>query len=135
MAANYLNQLKNLIVENVSKNSNFQNVVTELNKVNKDLKTKGSQWNKQAHTRYKTILKNISSTQKNLDKEVSKALVQLKKSAGQVEKNLITYKKKAMAQKSKLEKMLNKRGGKGKSPRRAGAPRKRTSAKRATATN
>ena len=55
-----------------------------------------------------------------LDREVSKAISLIVKSADEVEKNLSAYKKKAVAQKAKIEKALLKA-----SPRKtARAPRK-----------
>ncbi len=138
--ANYFNQLKNIIVDNVSHNENIKSLVNEFNKINKDLQTKGNAWNKylhsekekkvkQAHTKYKTILKTISSTQKTFDKEVHKAIVHLKKSAVQVEKNLMGYKKKAITQKKQLEKILAKKSKP--TAAKAGAKRKRSPARKA----
>ncbi|MEK6775198.1 MAG: hypothetical protein AABY64_14755 [Bdellovibrionota bacterium] len=134
----YLNQLKNLIVENVSNNGNVKNLVSEFNKLNKELKTKGSALNKfvhtekekkvkQAHTKYKTILKTISTTQKSVDKEVNKAIIHLKKSAVLVEKNLMTYQKQALQQKAKLEKILAKARSSSGTKKKKTTPKKRTS--------
>lgn len=128
----FLNQL--------SKNKNVQNVVVEFNKLNEELKKKGSELNgrlleekektlRQAHGQYQKILSSVTTTQAQLDQEVAKALEAIRKSAGQVEKNLEIYRKKALAHKAKLEKALKARSTGGKKKTKKKVVKKPTSQK------
>lgn len=105
----FLNQL--------SKNKNVQNVVNEFTKISDDLKKRGTELNQrwtegkdktlhQAQDKYHQILKAVSSTQGQLDKEVTKAIEKIRASATEVEKNLEYYRKKAVEQKDRVEKIL-----------------------------
>ena len=106
------------LIQNLSKNKNVQSFLSDFEKLSTDLKKRSKQlnqmWNTeksktvaQAQTQYHKMVKNISQAQIELDREVSKAISLIIKSADDVEKNLTAYKKKAMAQKAKVEKVLS----------------------------
>lgn len=96
------------ILSNLSANKNVQNLVSELQKLSAELKDQGSKLNTklQSHAQYQTLMGLANQSQKELDRELKKALAKIKKSAADVEKNLKNYKKKATAQSKKLEKIL-----------------------------
>ncbi len=114
------------IFGNLSSNKNVKNILSDFQKLSKELRQKGGKLNtrltsekaktmQQAKSQYKKILTKVGISQKQLDREVGKALSLIKKSAADVEKNLQFYRNKATAQSHKIEKMILK-----KSP---GAPR------------
>lgn len=85
--------------------------------------------------RIQTMMHEVHQLQLKLNDEMSKTLTMFKKSAGDIEKNVQTYKKQLMGQKDRLEKELRAKakamqGGK---PARRSSTKKATSAK-ATAT-
>lgn len=91
---------------------------SELQKVSKEVRLKGAELNaklatdktvQQALNRYQSLLKSVTESQALLNSEIEDAVSKLQKSASGVEKNLIAYKKKALAQKAKLEKLLGKK--------------------------
>ncbi|MBN8537646.1 MAG: hypothetical protein J0M15_11385 [Deltaproteobacteria bacterium] len=103
---NWLLGLKQKISTQISQNKNTKMLVSELEKIRKELKTKSTELNtylnsekdktvKSAEGKYHSLLKQVSTTQKLLDKEVKKALSQIKDSAKKVEKTFFTTKKKA----------------------------------------
>jgi Asp-tRNA(Asn)/Glu-tRNA(Gln) amidotransferase C subunit len=105
------------VLGNLSTNKNVKNLLTDFQKLSKELKQKGAKLNtrfsseknktmKQARTQYKKILTIVGQSEKQLGKEVDKALNLIKKSAADVEKNLQYYRKKAVAQSEKVEKIL-----------------------------
>ncbi len=105
------------IIQNLSRNKNVQSFLSDFEKVSSDLKGKSKQLNqlwttekhktvKQAYAQYQKMVKSISKAQMELDREVSKAISLIVKSADDVEKNLSAYKKKAIAQKARIEKAL-----------------------------
>ncbi len=105
------------IIQNLSRNKNVQSFLSDFDKVSADLKGKSKKLNqlwttekhktvKQAHAQYQKMVKSISKAQMELDREVSKAISLIVKSADDVEKNLSAYKKKAIAQKARIEKAL-----------------------------
>ncbi|MBX3039729.1 MAG: actin-binding protein [Bdellovibrionaceae bacterium] len=105
----FLNQL--------SKNKNVQNVVNEFTKIGDEIKKRSTELNQrwteekdktlhQAQDKYHQILKAVNSTQSQLDKEVTKAIEKIRASATEVEKNLDYYRKKAVEQKDRVEKIL-----------------------------
>ena len=106
------------LIQNLSKNKNVQSFLSDFEKLSSDLKKRSKQLNQmwtteksktvaQAQTQYHKMVKNISQAQLELDREVSKAISLIIKSADDVEKNLTAYKKKAMAQKAKVEKVMS----------------------------
>lgn len=120
------------IIQNLSRNKNVQSFLADFDKVSSELKGKSKQLNqlwtsekhktvKQAYAQYQKMVKSISKAQMELDREVSKAISLIVKSADDVEKNLSAYKKKAVAQKVKIEKALLKKTSPRKAPR---TPRK-----------
>lgn len=129
------------LIQNLSKNKNVQSFLSDFAKLSKDLKEKSQELNKmwtseknktidQAHTQYQKVAKSISQTQAELDREVNKAISLIIKSADDVEKNLTAYKKKVLAQKSKIEKMILSSQKTAKKASKASSPR--TSAKKTT---
>lgn len=105
------------LIQNLSKNKNVQSFLSDFAKVSEDLKGKTQELNKkwqqeksktfdQAHTQYQKVIKSISQTQAELDREVNKAIALIIKSADDVERSLSAYKKKALEQKTKIEKLL-----------------------------
>jgi hypothetical protein len=114
------------IIQNLSRNKNVQSFLADFDKVSTELKGKSKQLNqlwtsekhktvKQAYAQYQKMVKSISKAQMELDREVSKAISLIVRSADDVEKNLSAYKKKAVAQKAKIEKALSKKN----SPRKS----------------
>lgn len=112
---NWLLNLKNKISNELENNTNAKKLAAELEKLNQELTHKGNQIKsyinteknkkvKSAESKYKSMMKQITLTQKQLDKELSKAVKQIKTSALKVEKNIKSYKKTALAKKDKLEK-------------------------------
>ncbi|MCK6596798.1 MAG: hypothetical protein L6Q37_00420 [Bdellovibrionaceae bacterium] len=112
---NWLLNLKNKISNELENNANAKKLAAELEKLNQELTHKGNQIKsyinteknkkvKSAESKYKSMMKQITLTQKQLDKELSKAVKQIKTSALKVEKNIKSYKKTALAKKDKLEK-------------------------------
>ncbi len=124
--------LNNKIQTFIKKLSESQNV----KKVVKDIQTLSTNVQKRAQAlktdeavrKYKDILKKVSQAENDLEKEVNKVVVKIKKSATEVEKNLGLYKKKAVAQKSKIEKILKGQKAAAKS---AGSAKKRATKKKA----
>lgn len=105
---NWLLGLKQKISTQISQNKNTKMLVSELEKIRKELKTKSTELNtylnsekektvKSAEGKYHSLLKQVTTTQKLLDKEVKKALSQIKDSAKKVEKSFFTSKKKTTA--------------------------------------
>ncbi len=108
------------ILGNLSTNKNVKNILSDFQKLSKELRQKGGQLNtrftsekaktmQQARTQYKKILTKVGISQKQLDREVDKALKLIKKSAANVEKNLHFYSKKATEQSQKIEKIISKK--------------------------
>ena len=117
---NWLSNLKNKISHELENNTNAKKLAAELEKLNQELTHKGNQLKsyinteknkkvKSAESKYKAMMKQITLTQKQLDKELSKAVKQIKTSALKVEKNIQSYKKTALAKKDKLEKQWFKK--------------------------
>ena len=114
----WFQSMKSKLSQQITKSSQVKKMVTELNKLNKEFHQKKSQINsflndekhktvKQAQSKYQNVMKHISQTQKQLDKDVRKTVQQIKKSAWEIEKNLESYKDKLMEQKSKVEKRFS----------------------------
>jgi hypothetical protein len=85
--------------------------------------------------RIQTVMHDVHKLQMKLNDEMSKTLTMFKKSAGDIEKNIQTYKKQLVGQKDRLEKELRAKAKamQGKPVRRASS-KKATSAKAATTT-
>ena len=101
----------------LSKNKNVQKTVNELTKISDDLNKRGTELSKrftagkektlkQARDGYHQMLKAVGTSQTQLDKEMNKALGKIRSAATEVEKNLEYYRKKALDQKERVEKMM-----------------------------
>lgn len=125
------------ILSNLSSNpnvkklvENFNQLSTELSKKEAELKkTFGKQKDEKialALKKYNEVLKSLNGSEKKLAKEVNIAVSQIKKSAGEVKKDITSYKKKAIAQKDRIEKTLFAQKAKAKrtSKKVAGAAKK-----------
>ncbi|MFN8847221.1 MAG: hypothetical protein ACK5V3_06740 [Bdellovibrionales bacterium] len=111
-----MNQLSK-IIENLSQNPNVKKFIADVERLGTDLKKMQAELNKKfstekeqaikkAKAEYDRVLAKVKTAEKDLNKEVNQAIVKIKKSASQVEKNLKTYKKTATVQKAKAEKIL-----------------------------
>lgn len=116
MATNTVSTVQKFI-EDLSGNKNVKNLISDFQKISKDIKQTGHDLNlrlnakkqktmRQAHTKYSKVLHFINQSQKQLDSEVDKAISLIRKSATEMEKNLTHYRKKVMTQRNRLEKML-----------------------------
>ena len=105
------------ILSNLSSNPNVKKLVENFNQLSAELlkkeaelkKTFGKQKDEKfamALKKYNEVLKTLNGSEKKLAKEVNTAVTQIKKSAGDVKKDITNYKKKALAQKAKIEKSL-----------------------------
>jgi len=119
------------LIQKLSESQNVKKIVTDVQSLSNDIQKKMQTLNTdEAVRKYKEIAKKVSRAEGDLQKEVTKVIVKLKKSATDIEKNLNLYKKKAVQQRSKIEKILKtkKSGLKAKS---TAAPKK--AARKATA--
>lgn len=96
----------------------MKNLVSDFKKLSAELKNKANQIDikwvddktlKQAKAKYRELIKTLNNSQAKIDSEVNNALEMIRSSASELEKNIITYKKSALAQKAKLEKMFSKK--------------------------
>jgi hypothetical protein len=77
--------------------------------------------------RIQTVMQEVHQLQTKLNDEMAKTLEMFKKSAGDIEKNIQTYKKQLLTQKDRLEKELR-----AKAKAMQGGSSRRTSSKKAT---
>lgn len=86
--------------------------------------------------RVQAVMHDMHLLQGRINAEMTKTLSKFKKSAGELEKNILTYKKQLIAQKNKLEKELRARAKalKGTSTVRRASPKKATTTKAKTTT-
>jgi hypothetical protein len=99
----------------------IQQLVTELSK----------------NERVQAVIHDIHLLQNKLNEEMTKTLTKFKKSAGDLEKNVLNYKKQLVAQKNKIEKELRAKAQgalKVKAARKGGAKKTMTAAKKKVAT-
>lgn len=105
------------ILSNLSNNANVKKLVDNFSQMSTELKKKETEIKKLfdqkkdekiavALKKYKELIKTLNSSERKLEKEVSSAISQIKKSADNVEKNIVHYRKKAVAQAGKIEKTL-----------------------------
>ncbi len=107
-------------VKKVSESQNVKKVIADLQTLSTDVQKVVKQVNTDdAVKKYKEIMKKVSKREVELEKEVKKMTGKFKKSAAEAEKNLMVYKKKALEQKAKIEKMFS-----GKAATKATAPKK-----------
>lgn len=120
-------------IDQLSRNPNVQKVVNEFNRLGGELLKKGQELNEkfysgsegaleEAHARVQKVVKAVGDAQEQLDGEVNAAVTRIKKSAASVEKGLEAYRKKALAQKVRIEKLL-KIQAKNKKTSKKAAPR------------
>lgn len=104
-------------LDQLSKNKNVKNVVGEFNRLgievrkrsvdlNQRLSKEGEKALKQAHAKVQDALKSVTAAQTQLDKEVDAAVKKIRKSAEQMESGLEFYRKRAIEQKNRIEKMI-----------------------------
>ncbi|MEN0058732.1 MAG: actin-binding protein [Bdellovibrio sp.] len=108
------------ILDNLSETKGIQSLLESFQKLNDEIKKKESelknQFDKQkeekielAWKKYQEIVKTLGTSEAKLEKEVNSTLNKIKKSADDLEKSISSYKKKAIAQKTRLEKALFKK--------------------------
>jgi hypothetical protein len=116
----------------LSESENVKKVMNDVQTLSNDIQKRVQNLNAdEAVKKYKEIAKKVSKAEGDLQKEVNKVIVKIKKSATDIEKNLDLYKKKAVQQRAKHEKMLKaKQAGKSASPK-AAASKAKTTAKKA----
>ena len=94
-------------IQKLSESQNVKKVVVDIQNLSTEVQKRVHNLNtNDAVKKYKEIVKKVSRAEKDLQKEVEKVVVKIKKSATEVEKNLGAYKKKAVQQKNKIEKIL-----------------------------
>ena len=95
------------LIQKLSESENVKKVVSDIQTLSNDIQKKVQTLNtEEAVRKYKDVVKKVSRAEGDLQKEVTKVIVKLKKSAADIEKNLNLYKKKAVQQRSKIEKIL-----------------------------
>lgn len=133
------------ILNNLSGNKNVQNLLENFQKLSDEIKKKESELKgrfdkekeekvEMAWKKYQEIVKALGTSEAKLEKEVNMTLSKIKKSADALEKNLQTYKKKAVAKKSELEKAVFNKTTKKKATKKVAAAKATTKkvAKKAT---
>lgn len=123
------------LIEKLSKDPKVKMVISEVQSASKDIQSKMHNMTKEdALKTYQTLVKKVSAKEGQLQKEAKAFITKLKKSAVDVEKNLKNYKKKAEAERSKLEKVLKAKAGiKTKTTQAKPATKKATPAKKKSA--
>jgi predicted phage tail protein len=135
------------LLTNLSKNKNVQNLLENFQTLSDEIKKKEVQLKgrfdqqkeqkiEMAWEKYQELIKVLSVSEGKLEKEVNQTISKIKKSADDLEKNIVAYKKKALAKKSELEKSLFKKQMAKKTTKKAAGKAKATTkkvAKKATA--
>lgn len=135
------------LLTNLSKNKNVQNLLENFQTLSDEIKKKEVQLKgrfdqqkeekiEMAWEKYQELIKVLSVSEGKLEKEVNQTISKIKKSADDLEKNIVAYKKKALAKKSELEKSLFKKQMAKKTTKKAAGKVKATTkkvAKKATA--
>ena len=135
------------LLTNLSKNKNVQNLLESFQTLSDEIKKKEVQLKgrfdqqkdekiEMAWEKYQELIKVLSKSEGKLEKEVNQTITKIKKSADDLEKNIVAYKKKALAKKSELEKSLFKKQMAKKTTKKAAGKAKATTkkvAKKATA--
>jgi|GEM_PF-5097744 len=94
-------------IQKLSESENVKKVLSDIQKLSSELQKKVQTLNAdEAVRKYKEIVKKASQAEGDLEKEVNKVIVKIKKSATDVKNDLVLYKKKAVQQKNDLEKIL-----------------------------
>lgn len=121
------------IIKKISNSDRLKKVIAEVQTVKGDLQSQMKKLNTdEAVRQYKTMMKKVVAKEKQLQSEILDVVATVKKSAQDVEKNFKSYKTKAQAQRSKLEKTikseitkLKAQAAKAQAPKKA-APAKKT---------
>ncbi|MFN3698210.1 MAG: hypothetical protein ACK4VO_12300 [Pseudobdellovibrio sp.] len=101
-----LGKIQNLI-QKIAHTDKVKQVIAEVQAVSHDIQNKVQKLSAdEAVKKYKELAKKVVAAENDLQKEVTKVVAQVKKSADEVEKNFKTYKAKAQAQRLKIEKMI-----------------------------
>lgn len=136
------------LLTNLSKNKNVQNLLENFQTLSDEIKKKEVELKgrfdaqkeekiEMAWEKYQELIKVLSVSEGKLEKEVNQTITKIKKSADDLEKNIVAYKKKALAKKTELEKSLFKKQVAKKTTKKAAGKAKATTkkvAKKATAT-
>ena len=112
-------------IQKLSESENVKKVLGDIQKLSNELQKKVQTLNAdEAVRKYKEIVKKASQAEGDLEKEVNKVIIKIKKSATDVKKDLVLYKKKAVQQKNDLEKILKSK--KSSSPVKTASKAKKT---------
>lgn len=94
-------------VQKLSESENVKKVLGDIQKLSNELQQKVQTLKTdEAVKKYKDIVKKATQAEGELEKEVNKVIVTIKKSANDVRSDLMSFKKKALQKKSELEKLL-----------------------------
>lgn len=123
-----------VLINKISSTPQVQKALGEVQKIADDLKTKAQNLNinmkltpetqhkiQEALKSYHMIASKVATTEKEVEAEFDKLMKKFKSKQSQIEKNLDTYKKKAVTQKQKLQKMFKK--AQKKTTKKAAAPK------------
>jgi len=101
-----LNKIQSLI-QKIAQTENVKKIIADVQLMTNEIQTKVQKLSAdEAVKKYKELAKKVVAAENDLQKEVNKVVSQVKKSADEVEKNFVIYKKKAQEQRNKLEKMI-----------------------------
>lgn len=127
-----LNKIQTL-VKKLSQSQNVKRVVGDIQTISEDLQKRVKSLSKDdAIKKYKEIMKKVTQTEGDLEKEMNKVIVKLRQSKTQVQKSLQDYKKKALVRKNEFEKILKTKAGAKKTTVKTTTARKKTARKKAT---
>lgn len=94
-------------IKKLSESQNIKKVLGDIQKLSNDLQHKVQNINTDdAVRKYKEIVKKASQAEGELEKEVNNVITKIKKSATDVKKDLLLYKKKAIQRKKDFEQIL-----------------------------
>lgn len=120
------------LIQKLSESENVKKVLGDIQKLSNELQQKVQNINTdEAVRKYKEIVKKASQAEGELETEVNKVIVKIKKSAKDVKSDLMTYKKKAMQRKNELEKILKTKKAAPKSAAKKSASKSAPKAKKA----
>lgn len=128
-----LSKIQNMIMK-LSESQNVKKVLTDIQKLSNELQQKVQNLKTdEAILKYKDLVKKASQAEGELEKEVNKVIIKIKKSASDVRGDLMTYKKKALEKKNELEKILKAKKAAPQATAKTSAPKskKKKAAKRA----
>ncbi len=98
-------------IKKMSETPKVKKVLSDIQNLTVDVQKRVQHLNKtEAVKKYKNIAKKVSKAESDLQKEVTQVVKQIRTATNQAEKNLDSYKKIALQQKAKIEKIIkNKR--------------------------